>query len=1069
MTNKDQEQLLQDASTLLMFASLVAKHELLNQHSPTSNMSSPPTVQQLPQQPQQPLPQQCINSGSSTRKSSEHKETSVVSSPPSVKFVDIINNPQSASVTHEKNKPTTQPKRTSISMLVNDTPSDIAVKVTPQPRKSSISILMNPPEPVVTPSPPAVSGNYEMKQKSVSPTSGLPKKGSFKPNHERSRSTPEATIAKLELHHQQQLQQLQNQQNQSATPSPTPAFQRGIDLRSKERNTENAVIAAAALTAAVDNPLPLKTVEQKPVLVKERAQVVPVSVVPAVSKSEEDQLTEPEEEDEEEEMVEARVVPVPVPMPVFVQMPIDMNHSQIKQEVASDSTSKPAIPSKEKYVPPPLETYQVNPDSGLIGCICGIEDDDGFTIQCDVCFRWQHCVCMGYENAEEVPEDMYKCYYCDESKWGKFDPEASRLRTMQRLDIDRREDSNQASVKTLPQQQNQQQGTKRKQLNSEKADNKKRKTEDKTSTNTNSSNSASGSPAPKFQSPRPDEMDDLPNKDNELLEDGITAESYQSVYYNLKENDYKRQAIKEFIDNIGLDFAGQFFKLPKLEQQGKHFRNVTIMSPNQFKSIKWSKINLPNYTKYLQEHNKLKKKNNFNKTTIQVKPYTDNQKQKFNGISKLALFISSNGGGSGGGSLTIPENTPIIEYLGEIDLFKNYCRDSINQYRMWGSPKPKVLKTTIPTQYSDETLDIVLDSRFVGNESRFIRKACPSSANCRIETVYVPEQNKFRFLVFTSKPITLKSENQDEELRLPWEWDVDHPILKLYANNNLEKFENLTNEEKSALITYIDNILHFVECGCSTSNNSSLCAIFKIKKATSYLMRSTRKASSLSNVNITKSKEELILPRPEKQYVSWEERLNQRNQRIQAELFSVKKKLGSDNNDGQQKVEEKEESALEEAKDGGADLGSGTMGMGANADDSKGEKKPPMLFKLPFKQQLLANLRSNVEMTTTVQQPTPVSSEDDSDPVAVEIPVPVVPELVAIIDKSIEEKLKPIIKQVEASTVTGEDVNLEVVEKVSLVSDNGDNRKHDVKLVPETAAPAKVVKKLSFADYKKMK
>ena len=67
-------------------------------------------------------------------------------------------------------------------------------------------------------------------------------------------------------------------------------------MRSKERNTENAVIAAAALTAAVDNPLPLKTVEQKPVLVKERAQVVPVSVVPAVSKSEEDQLTEPEEE-----------------------------------------------------------------------------------------------------------------------------------------------------------------------------------------------------------------------------------------------------------------------------------------------------------------------------------------------------------------------------------------------------------------------------------------------------------------------------------------------------------------------------------------------------------------------------------------------------------------------------------------------------------------------------------------------------------------------------------------------------------------------------------------------------
>ena len=70
-------------------------------------------------------------------------------------------------------------------------------------------------------------------------------------------------------------------------------------------------------------------------------------------------------------------------------------------------------------------------------------------------------------------------------------------------------------------------------------------------------------------------------------------------------------------------------------------------------------------------------------------------------------------------------------------------------------------------------------------------------------------------------------------------------------------------------------------------------------------MRSTRKASSLSNVNITKSKEELILPRPEKQYVSWEERLNQRNQRIQAELLSEEKKLGPDNNDGQQKLKKR--------------------------------------------------------------------------------------------------------------------------------------------------------------------
>ena len=54
MTNKDEEQLLQDASTLLMFANVAAKQQL-NQPSPTSNVSSPPTIQQqLQSQPQAP-------------------------------------------------------------------------------------------------------------------------------------------------------------------------------------------------------------------------------------------------------------------------------------------------------------------------------------------------------------------------------------------------------------------------------------------------------------------------------------------------------------------------------------------------------------------------------------------------------------------------------------------------------------------------------------------------------------------------------------------------------------------------------------------------------------------------------------------------------------------------------------------------------------------------------------------------------------------------------------------------------------------------------------------------------
>ncbi|PWN30840.1 hypothetical protein BDZ90DRAFT_25700 [Jaminaea rosea] len=50
-------------------------------------------------------------------------------------------------------------------------------------------------------------------------------------------------------------------------------------------------------------------------------------------------------------------------------------------------------------------------DGGVIRCICGISDDDGFTIQCDRCLVWQHCACFGMSSAS-VP-DEYLCELCD--------------------------------------------------------------------------------------------------------------------------------------------------------------------------------------------------------------------------------------------------------------------------------------------------------------------------------------------------------------------------------------------------------------------------------------------------------------------------------------------------------------------------------------------------------------------------------------------------------------------------------------------------------------------------------
>ncbi|KAJ3108113.1 hypothetical protein HDU96_007691 [Phlyctochytrium bullatum] len=49
-------------------------------------------------------------------------------------------------------------------------------------------------------------------------------------------------------------------------------------------------------------------------------------------------------------------------------------------------------------------------EDGVIRCICGNSEDDGYTIQCEKCHVWQHVACLKFEN-NEVP-DQFLCERC---------------------------------------------------------------------------------------------------------------------------------------------------------------------------------------------------------------------------------------------------------------------------------------------------------------------------------------------------------------------------------------------------------------------------------------------------------------------------------------------------------------------------------------------------------------------------------------------------------------------------------------------------------------------------------
>lgn len=1118
MSGKDDDQLLQDASTLLMFANVAAKQQsnLEKIQSPTQvsdesipqpklpqqgtttvhkqgqiplntalprisipyNTSYPPQ-RQLPQYSNLPIPQNTSRS-SITSLPQPPNLISTNSHPHSVPSIHSITLPTQRSILAGISSlpplPNSIPGSTSVLNATDpqspkfDTFPRPMVKISPkQPiRRSSIILLMNADSSDKTSS----IGNNLAGKTEQQPLPIVSSNSESMLLSHKSASTPITPVIS-----NQTMQRSKSQTETGITrilqSSPNQTLQKGINMQTGERESSNAMIAAAALAAAAEVPFPLKRepIKQVFTLPQPIAQnvnqpqpsynaqhltsqhsfglqnaasfrqvdtILPQSAIDAHNSNDlKSTQTVPTSQQLEQQKPNKKKSPVPRKSGTLTKKPtakkqttkqekINKNQNQIKptlplevdntklntneEETEPEDNEDKTEEEKERalreqYNIPPFESYKAKPDSILIECICGIEEDDGFTVQCDLCFRWQHCNCMGFDDSEELP-DIYKCYYCDKSKWGKFDAQQCRHNTRIRLHPNKRE-------------------TKRKQLSSDKLDDKY-----KTQSSSNNGDSmveVSNKRRKTIENDKRESNDQAvaakpkgPFKDNELLKDGLTAESYQSVYFTLKENDYKRPHIKDYLIELGIQFYENFLQLSTSDKEEQTFNNIEILTLQQFKAIKYAKLVLPNYQKYKSEHfkNILKRGKNHNPFSIKVRPYSDNQKLKFNGFSKVAMFIFSSD------ELVIPEDTPVIEYLGEIDLFENYARDKTNQYPNWGTTKPAVLKSTLNLH---EKVSVVLDSRFVGNESRFIRNSCPATVNCKIKQVYIPETKSFKFIVVTSKEIILKSNEAEEELRLNWEWDHKHPILQLYENSG--KVELLPDNSKNALILYLDNMSFFTECGCTTSNLNASCALNKVKKAAAHLLRSTRKVSGISNINLSKSKEEFFA-HESKQYVSWDDRLAERSKRIEFNLLVT-------NN----------EAAANSVKED--DLGD---------VDIKAEAKPAYLMKIPYKEQL----RLCRELVVT-RSTSPFDGEPNEDS---ELAVPLISDIAKKIEETIDSQLKPIEAEIKVHHQADGKENKPTEMKEEKVVDEVVPSEIVEQKLPQAPEP-KAPPKLSLADYMK--
>lgn len=263
------------------------------------------------------------------------------------------------------------------------------------------------------------------------------------------------------------IQQLPNHINPLASPGPASValiddvnqdrsqnVNMSDDLHSRSNssssgNSNKGIVAAAALAAAATIPLPLKKKDQK----RHRRE-----------KFQQRQASVKEEEEEDED-------------------------TRLLQE-----KDKP-----RKRIWPVPDSYIVDPDSGVITCICGYDDDDGFTIQCDHCYRWQHAICYGIRDIETAPDN----YLCNACYPRKVDAKRAKRKQQERL---------------------QPRGTK-----------KRRKSEDFTETNTSGYESQTTS----------ESQNDTVKRRETFMS---AKESYPAVYFPLKTCDFKDKYAEMFVE-----------------------------------------------------------------------------------------------------------------------------------------------------------------------------------------------------------------------------------------------------------------------------------------------------------------------------------------------------------------------------------------------------------------------------------------------------------------------------------------------------------------------------------------
>lgn len=424
-------------------------------------------------------------------------------------------------------------------------------------------------------------------------------------------------------------------------------------------------------------------------------------------------------------------------------------------------------------------------DSGIILCICGFEEDDGFTIQCERCNVWQHAQCVDISE-DEVP-DIYYCDKCDQNPHRVVDVRAAVERQQRIVNGEQHEKEQKEQQLRPPTKPQRRKGSKGKGLNNNNSNNNAESDTSSTTTMTANNNDATNNnennvndlprptlpPAPPRRgrgkrltvqaSKAGDDAASESEHDQDISKYFTSASSYKSFFVKADICKIPRSLktkMEEYLATTALELC-------------QHDDQCSFLTSQEFNHITPAKVT--------------------------VKFAYENQKQKFYGFSKFGLFAET----------PIPRDRFLIEFVGDLMQLEDYKRNPINQYRFFGCAKAGVLFY--------EKLRLAIDGRLVGSEASFIRRSC--RPNVKVSAVVVDDK-VLRFAAFATEPI-----KSGTEITMGWDWDPRHPVTKL-----LEQGPDALNKvERECLLRTSDMIRERgMDCAC---NNQQDCVMIQMRRA----------------------------------------------------------------------------------------------------------------------------------------------------------------------------------------------------------------------------------------------